>query len=257
MGQRAGGAGGRRMTQRKPRPWRGARSPTNVQPKVAPGPVASGREDERKCLGPRSRARVRGLPSPVHSPGGPSTPSVSTATRSRAGKAIRRGTRSSVRGLQRVDREQFARCVDRSVRPAPGLWRRCRSAPRRVSLSTAAKRAGTTPNTVLRHARPALERRGGRYSAAPADRLARPMLVLGRDVGVVTVSVRGSRQASLIGGHWNAVHTYLATGSSSALRAYAGRSVAGVEFETDLDVIDELRMRASLSSRTSTRSPHD
>ena len=109
-----------------------------------------------------------------------------------------------------------------------------------VSLSTAAKRAGTTPNTVLRHAGPALEHRGGRFVATRGDRLARLMLVLGRDVGVVTVSVRGSHEASLIGGHWNAVHAYLATGSSSALRAYAGKSVAGVEFETDLDVIDEL-----------------
>jgi hypothetical protein len=141
-----------------------------------------------------------------------------------------------VRSLRASEREARGRALE-----ALSIMRR-----EGVSLSTAAKRAGTTPNNALRHAGPALERRGGRYFATIGDRLARLMLVFGRDVGIVTVSVRGSRQASLIGGHWNAVHGYLATGSSSALRPYAGKSVAGVEFETDLDVIDELARAGEL-----------
>jgi hypothetical protein len=151
-------------------------------------------------------------------------------------------TRPAARGPRAV------RLLRASEREARGRALEALSIMRRdgVSLNKAARRAGTTPNNVLRHAGPALERRDGRYSAAPADRLSRLMLVLGRDVGIVTVSVRGSRRASLIGGHWNAVHAYLATGSSSALRPYTGRSVAGVEFETDLDVIDELACAGEL-----------
>ena len=136
----------------------------------------------------------------------------------------------AVRSLRPSERQARGRALD-----ALSIMRRDG-----VSLRTAARRADTTPNNVLRHAGPALERRGGRYVASPADRFARLMQVLGRDVGIVSVSVRGSRQASLIARHWNAVNRYLNSGNDSDLRRFTGRSVAGVEFETDLDVIDEL-----------------
>ena len=108
-----------------------------------------------------------------------------------------------------------------------------------LSLKAAAKRAGTTPNTVLRHAGPALHRERGRVRANPADRMVRTMSMLGPQ-GAVSVSVRSSRQASLIAGHWAAVQRYVSTGDESELRRYDGVSVAGIDFETDPDVIDEL-----------------
>lgn len=150
-----------------------------------------------------------------------------------------RGPRA-LRTLRPSEREARGRALD-----ALSIMRRDG-----VSLRTAAKRAGTTPNTVLRHAGPVLERRGGRYVASPADRFTRLMQVLGRDVGIVTVSVSGSRQASLIGRHWNAVNRYLTTGSDSELRWFVGRSVAGVEFETDLNAIDELAGAGELEFET-------
>jgi tRNA 2-selenouridine synthase SelU len=114
-----------------------------------------------------------------------------------------------------------------------------------LSLSAAAKRAGTTPNTIRRHAGSELSRERGRYVASRGDRLYRAMRVL-TNTGVVDVGVAGSRQASLISSYWNAVDRYLRTGDSSQLGGFAGRSVAGVEFEADLDVIDELAGRGEL-----------
>ena len=108
-----------------------------------------------------------------------------------------------------------------------------------LSLNAAAKRAGTTPNTVLRHAGPALQRERGRVRAKPGDRMVRTMTMLGPQ-GAVSVNVRGSRQASLIAGHWAAVQRYLSTGEDSELLRFEGLSVSGVDFETDPDVLDEL-----------------
>jgi hypothetical protein len=117
----------------------------------------------------------------------------------------------------------------------------------RLSLRAAARKAGTTPGTVKRYAGTELkqDRRRGRYTITGGDRLYRPMRVL-TNVGIVEVGVSGSRQASLIGAYWNAVDHYLRSGDDSTLRGFAGRSVAGVEFETDLTVIDELASRGEL-----------
>lgn len=63
--------------------------------------------------------------------------------------------------------------------------------------------------------------------------------------GLREIAVRSSRQASEIGRYWNAVHTYLATGDTSALRRFRGvrvidRNGEHVPLLTDLDDLDRL-----------------
>jgi hypothetical protein len=107
-----------------------------------------------------------------------------------------------------------------------------------LSLRAAAREAGTTSATVLRHAGSAIEQNRGQYTAKPADRLLREMSVLGEGGLVHEVEVRGSRQASLIGEHWAAVQHYLRTGDESRLAAFDGKVAAGIPLETNPDTID-------------------
>jgi hypothetical protein len=115
-----------------------------------------------------------------------------------------------------------------------------------LPLGPAAERAGTTPAAVLRHVGSALRLERGRYVARPADRLLRVMVVLGRGGVEHEVEVRGSGAAGRVGRHWSAIDHYLRTGDDSRLRRLAGRSVAGIAMETDLDVIDEWERRGVL-----------
>jgi hypothetical protein len=116
----------------------------------------------------------------------------------------------------------------------------------RLSLAEAADRAGTTPNAVIRHVGPALERSaGGRYRARPRDRLTRPIEVLTVD-GPQVVIVRGSGAASLIGSYEAAVGHYLQTGDASRLARFEGKRVAGITLEADPDAIDEWARRGEL-----------
>jgi hypothetical protein len=151
--------------------------------------------------------------------------SWSQQQRSRPAATSARAVRSLSRSERRA-RERALRAVGRMRREG-------------LSLSDAASREGTTRNTVMRHAGPAVERRGGRLRAKPADRLARTMHILGPQ-GITTVTVQGSRQASVIAEHWNAIRRYVNTGNESDLRRFYGVTVAGVELETDPDVIDRL-----------------
>lgn len=113
------------------------------------------------------------------------------------------------------------------------------------ALTTAAEWAGTTPRTVRRYANPALSREGSRYQATPTDRLYRRMSVLGPD-GPVDVDVRGSRTASTVGAHHNAIGRYLATGDPSLLAKFEGVAVGGVELLTDIDRIEQLAAQREL-----------
>jgi hypothetical protein len=116
----------------------------------------------------------------------------------------------------------------------------------RMTLTSAAMRAGTTRNTVLKYARTALARRpDGRYVAKRADRLFRRMRVLSPD-GVTSVGIRGSRAAALAGEHASAIHHFLATGDDSRLRPVAGKRVAGVVLETDPTAIEAWARRGVL-----------
>lgn len=105
-----------------------------------------------------------------------------------------------------------------------------------IDLATAARRYGTTPEAVAWWTGTT---RGG---VAAADRLFRPMYVYSAGQ-VAPVDVRGSRVASTIGSYHSAVQHYLNHGDASRLQAFTGTRVAGVELETDLEVIDELARR--------------
>lgn len=108
----------------------------------------------------------------------------------------------------------------------------------RVSLRRAAKQAGTTANNVRRHVGPALDFERGRYRAKRGDRLPAMMTVIGPQ-GPVEVVVVGSRNRSLVARHRAAINHFAATGDPSRLRHFEGLTVAGVELETDPELIQE------------------
>lgn len=116
----------------------------------------------------------------------------------------------------------------------------------RVSLTEAARRAGTSPQSVRRYAGEALERDGRRWVVTSGDRLYRPMVVYSGGE-VVAVDVRGSRKAAELSAYHRAVGHYLDTGDEEPLQHFAGRTVAGVEYETDPDYLDEMARRGQLS----------
>jgi hypothetical protein len=107
-----------------------------------------------------------------------------------------------------------------------------------LSLTRAARRAGTTPNNVRRHVGPALDLERGRYRAKRGDKLPAIMVVVGPQ-GPVEVVVTGSRNRSLIARHRAAINHFATTGDPGRLRQFAGVTVAGVELETDPDLIQE------------------
>jgi hypothetical protein len=146
----------------------------------------------------------------------------------RAPRVVR--SRSGLRGLTSSQGEARLRALD-----ALSLMRRDG-----LSLEQAARRAGTTPNTVRRYVGSELDRHGGRYVASPADRLVRVMNVVARDVGQVPVIVHGSRQATLIAEHQIAIGRFLATGDEGVLRPFVGKRVAGLELETDPQTLKSL-----------------
>lgn len=115
-----------------------------------------------------------------------------------------------------------------------------------LSLSRAARQAGTTPRSVRHYAGDALEHSGSRWTATRADRLYRPMFVNSGGL-VVPVDVRGSRKASEVSAYHRAVRRYLDSGDDRDLNRFASRTVAGVEYETDPDVLDEMARRGQLS----------
>lgn len=116
----------------------------------------------------------------------------------------------------------------------------------KVSRREAARELGVSPRQ-LRLARSAFRKlRNGRYAAKAFDRLLR-ILVLPSDKGLIEVAVNDSRQASLIGEYWNALHRYLSRGDASELQKFKDKRVRvasgkRIKLLTDLD---ELRRLAS------------
>ncbi len=93
------------------------------------------------------------------------------------------------------------------------------------TLHQAAREVGESPRTIIRLVGPALRKdKRGRYVARAADHFVRPMEVVTREEGKVVVLVRGSRQASLIGSHMNAIQDSL-NGRPSALRKFRGEVI--------------------------------
>lgn len=111
-----------------------------------------------------------------------------------------------------------------------------------ISLDDAAFLSIITPQAVAFWAPDAVIRTGSTWVVKPADRIYRPMFVYS-DGQRRSIEVRGSRVASDVGRYHSAVGHYLNTGDDSRIRAMTGVRVAGVELETDPDVIDDLARR--------------
>ena len=71
------------------------------------------------------------------------------------------------------------------------------------------------------------------------------MRVLTTD-GVRDIRIPDAGDRSLAGEHWNAVQRFLATGDSDQLARFRGLPVAGVELETDPDVIEDREVEGDL-----------
>jgi len=114
-----------------------------------------------------------------------------------------------------------------------------------ISLTKAARRSGTSPRAIRRYAGDALERRGSRWTATEGDRLYRPMYVHSGGE-TIAVDVRGSYKAAELSDYHRALGHYVNTGDDQPLRAFFGKTVGVYEYETDLDVIDEMARRGQL-----------
>jgi hypothetical protein len=153
-----------------------------------------------------------------------------------AARRTRVRNRRDLEGLSSEEREERAaalRAVTR-MREDPTL-----------SLSAAARIESIRPQSIHRYAGEALERQGSRWSVTAGDRLYRPMYVHSGGA-TITVDVRGSHKASELSAYHRAVGHYLRTGDDDALSRFTGKSVAGVEYETDLDLLDEMARRGQL-----------
>ena len=111
-----------------------------------------------------------------------------------------------------------------------------------LTLQEAAAQIGTTPEAVRWHAGEALERSAGEWSASNGDRLYRPMFVYSNGEKVL-VDVRGSRKASELAHYHGAVTHYLETGDDTALKRFSGKTVAGMPYEIDTTVLEEMARR--------------
>ncbi len=115
-----------------------------------------------------------------------------------------------------------------------------------VTIDDVAAEAGTNPDAMKWFGIDAVYREGGKWRVTRADRLLRTMRVNSRG-DVVVVDVRGSRKASELGAYHAAVYRYLHTGDDDALQRFAGKSVAGVPYETNGDALEEMWRRGDLS----------
>src|SRR5260370_41660865 len=81
----------------------------------------------------------------------------------------------------------------------------------KLSLKDAAQRTDVSPRTVLQYVRDGLRRSGGNYYAKRSDRISRSLNFL-TDEGIVSIDVRGSRDATLVSKYMAATKNYLSTG---------------------------------------------
>lgn len=112
------------------------------------------------------------------------------------------------------------------------------------SLTRAARRSHTTPETIRRYAKSALRRnRKGRYVVTPSDRITRRVWFL-TPKGKIELSVQSSRAASRIARHMNAVEHFFLTGDSGPLDLFRGHFIRTRNrthfFLTDTEVLEQL-----------------
>jgi hypothetical protein len=121
-----------------------------------------------------------------------------------------------------------------------------------LSVPKAAREFRVDPRQVIKLGRSALRKqKNGRYAARKTDRLLRVLGVLAVD-GKREIALRDSRQASVIGSHWDAVQRYLQTGDGSALRKFHGKKITDASRKrhlllTDLDELNRLGSAGVLS----------
>ena len=102
-----------------------------------------------------------------------------------------------------------------------------------LPLSVQARIAGTTMRTVLRYARPALQRLpNGRYRVKRHDRLYRRIQIVAEG-GPVWVDTWDSREASKAAHHLNALRIYGEYGDASVFDPFRGDGVGEATFATD------------------------
>jgi hypothetical protein len=112
-----------------------------------------------------------------------------------------------------------------------------------LSLAQAARKVGVSPRTVVWESGSSLRRLpNGRYVARATDRLQRVVRMPTAD-GIRDITLRSSKDATLLGEYWNAVHAYLAKGESAGLDRFRGRHVTTADGER----IELLTDRASLN----------
>ena len=121
------------------------------------------------------------------------------------------------------------------MRESPGL-----------GLTDAASMAGTNPEAVVWHAGEALHHERGSWRPTSGDRLYRAMWVHSNGE-TVTIDVRGSHKASEVGAYHAAVRYFVETGDETALLPFSGKTVAGIPYETELSVLEEMGRRGQLN----------
>ncbi len=103
----------------------------------------------------------------------------------------------------------------------------------KVSLTQAAREARVSPRTVTKWGKSALRKgKSGKYQVKKSDTLLRVLSIPTPD-GTRSIALRGSKQASLLGEYWNAVHRYLQTGDASKLNEFRGQTLKDA---SDVDV---------------------
>lgn len=114
-----------------------------------------------------------------------------------------------------------------------------------IPVTPAAKRAGTTPATMQKYASPALRRDArGRIVARPTDRLFRRLPAL-TTKGLKQLDLTDSREASVVGRHWNAIGQGL-SGDWTKAATFKGTRVHGYALETDPNLIEPQAQRGEL-----------
>lgn len=93
-----------------------------------------------------------------------------------------------------------------------------------MSLTEAAKQINLSPKTIKYMAGKALEYNGSRYKAKPLDHLER-MMMFYDEKGPMTIRVRSSKVASLIGQYHAAVRKYTHTGDFSDVLTFKGKAI--------------------------------
>lgn len=112
----------------------------------------------------------------------------------------------------------------------------------RVSLRVASREFGLDPRLVVRLGKSALrKRKNGQYVAKRADSLLRILAIPTSD-GVREITIRDSRQATILGKYWAAVAKYLQTGDASGLKKVRRKHITDASRKRVPLIIDQTEL---------------